>query len=755
MKRALTTPLDDYLRASSYAMIACAAAALLITGGGETWLAAALVVVMIAAWKLEGTKWQLSERAGLVGLLLSLPLFYVDWKVLEGFDLSEQAGTTGVNALAHLTVFLCCVKLLQVKSDRDWLFIYLVTFFQVLLAAGLSISPLFVAALCLYVFCSLLTVLCFEIRKASRRAPASETRLLIAHERESVKSFSRRGAQRKAFRSSRLSLAALCLFVLIFALALPIFFVTPRLGDGPRAAADGGARNYVGFSETMKLGDIGKLQQVDQLVMRVRVDEPDVERNRNLRWRGVALDSFDGLTWKRSDRPNESFSGGERGFIQLGTTEDLERLTTQTFFIEPTNMPVLFVAPRAVALQGSFPSVSRGKDDALTAFGRSQGRISYRAYSDTIEPAPDVLRADPYRYPRNETRHLRAPITRYLQLTEDLDPRVKNLAGEIIKGNGGRNAYDAARAIESYFNNEYNYTLEMRAGGTDPLADFLFRVRAGHCEYFSTAMTIMLRTQGIAARVVNGFQTGEYNDVADAYVVKQHHAHSWVEVYFPMADAWVSFDPTPAAGRPGDAAATEGGINARLNKYAEALDLFWIQYVVAYDRQEQRSLANSLRNQLSSYTQTLAQATTSLVANLRAQWEGRRGGTGESGVGLWISALLALTVVAAILLVSTRRLKLKSLKREAEVASPTAIKVPAISFYSRMVEALKRQGMQRATNQTPLEFAASTGMPEAVRITRAYHQVRYGAQTLSPDEASEIEKSLRRIEEQQAVIGNK
>jgi transglutaminase-like putative cysteine protease len=727
-------------------MMACAGGALLITGGGETWLGAALAVVMIAAWKLEGTKWQLSERTGLVVLLLSLPLFYIDWKVLEGFEPPEQAGTAGVSALAHLTVFLCCVKLLQVKSDRDWLFIYLVTFFQVLLAAGLSISPLFVVALCIYVFCSLLTVLCFEVRKASRRAPASETRLLIAHEKESVKSFSRRGAPRKAFRSSRLSLAALCLFVLIFALSLPIFFVTPRLGDGP--VAGGGARSYVGFSETMKLGDIGKLQQVDQLVMRVRVDEPAVERNRNLRWRGVALDSFDGLTWKRSDKPNESFSGGERGFIQLGTTEGLERLTTQTFFIEPTSTPVLFVAPRAVALQGSFPSVSRGKDDALTAFGRSQGRISYRAYSDTVEPAPDVLRADPYRYPRNETRHLRAPITGYLQLPEDLDSRVESLAGEIIKGSGGRNAYDAARAIESYFNNEYSYTLEMNAGGTDPLADFLFRVRAGHCEYFSTAMTIMLRTQGIAARVVNGFQTGDYNDAADAYVVKQHHAHSWVEVYFPAVDTWVSFDPTPAAGRPGDAAVTEDGISARLTKYAEALDLFWIQYVVAYDRQEQRSLANSVRGQLSSYTQTLARATASLVANLRAQWEGRWVGAGASGVRHWIGALLALTIVAAILLVYARRRKLKSQKRKADVASPAVIKAPAISFYSRMVEALKAQGMQRAMNQTPLEFAASTGMPEAVRITRAYHQVRYGAQSLSSDEASEIEKSLRRIEGQ-------
>ena len=89
----------------------------------------------------------------------------------------------------------------------------------------------------------------------------------------------------------------------------------------------------------------------------------------------------------------------------------------------------------------------------------------------------------------------------------------------------------------------------MRASGPDPLADFLFNVRAGHCEYFSTAMVVMLRTQGIAARVVNGFLPGEYNEAAGAYTVRQSDAHSWVEVYFPETNSWVTFDPTPAAGR--------------------------------------------------------------------------------------------------------------------------------------------------------------------------------------------------------------
>jgi transglutaminase-like putative cysteine protease len=75
-------------------------------------------------------------------------------------------------------------------------------------------------------------------------------------------------------------------------------------------------------------------------------------------------------------------------------------------------------------------------------------------------------------------------------------------------------------------------------------------------------MAVMLRTLGIATRVVNGFQMGEYNDAADVYTVRQSDAHSWVEVYFPATESWVTFDPTPAAGRP--ARESSGGLTGAL-----------------------------------------------------------------------------------------------------------------------------------------------------------------------------------------------
>src|SRR4029079_17209726 len=106
---------------------------------------------------------------------------------------------------------------------------------------------------------------------------------------------------------------------------------------------------------------------------------------------------------------------------------------------------------------------------------------------------------------------------------------------------------------------------------------------------------VMLRSRGIAARVVNGFLPGEYNDAADAYTVRQSDAHSWVEVYFPESQSWVTFDPTPSVGR---TEPINAGFAARLGKYAEALELVWFQYVVGYDKQEQRALATLLQSHL-------------------------------------------------------------------------------------------------------------------------------------------------------------
>src|SRR5829696_4801268 len=283
-----------YFRAFSYAMIAVAMLALVLAGGLSTGLALLFLVVMVGSWMLENTTWQLPERYGLGIVLLSIPLFYADWHYQKA--MGEPTERLGVTALAHLIVFLSAVKLLQVKKDRDWVFLYLISFFEVLLAAGLSFSPVFLVTLTLYLLCGLSAVTAFEIQKARRTISYTETRLLVPPDSRVFKKSGRRSW--RSSEAARLPFVAVSLLVLIFVLALPLFLIAPRSGAAALTRSGGAVPNFIGFSENVTLGQIGTLKQSDEIVMRVRIE--DAQTPRDLRWRGVALDEFTGIGWRKS-----------------------------------------------------------------------------------------------------------------------------------------------------------------------------------------------------------------------------------------------------------------------------------------------------------------------------------------------------------------------------------------------------------------------------------------------------------------------
>jgi transglutaminase-like putative cysteine protease len=746
---------ESYFRACSYAMIASGVLALAVSGGVGAVLAVAFVAVLAVSWKLTATRWQLSERVGMFVVLLALPIFYLDWS-FQKEGAADAAGQVyaGVSALVHFTLLLSSIKLLQVKSDRDWLFLYLISFFEVLLAAGLSVSPSFLFSLGLYIFTALLAIICFELRKASRIVPQTESRLLVAND----PGFFRRRRPRRNVRVRetralrRLPLAAACLFVLIFGLALPVFLITPRAAENTLAMSGGAASTgFVGFSDHVTLGDIGRLNESNQLVMRIRVEGSRQSHPQGLRWRGVALDHFDGRHWSQTSDVNPAYPALDGNLFRLGTTEDLGRLTTQTFFVEPIDTPVIFAAPRALALQGAFPYVRRDRDDGLASRPHPLERVTYTVHSDTYEPTPERLRAEGSPEPNNgDTQNLRRPLDDYLQLPATLDKRVGSLARTIVAQSGARNSYDAARAVEAHLNRNafggaYRYSLDMRASGSDPLSDFLFNVRAGHCEYFATAMTVMLRTLNIPARIVNGFQQGEYNSAADAYIVRQADAHSWVEVYFPDADAWVTFDPTPADGRPAGTSGT--GLSGSLRRYADALELFWIQYVVAYDRQGQRDLVRTLHSQFNSYSRAATESADGFGARLAA-WLG--GGDRTAALSLARSPLVFAPVGFLFVGVGLLWLRRRGFLKLGRIGKGGRDKAAAVvEFYERMTALLASRDVRRRADETPLEFAETVGTPEVLAITKAYNRVRFGARDLTSAEAVEVERCLQRMEGRQ------
>ncbi|MGI9034901.1 MAG: transglutaminaseTgpA domain-containing protein, partial [Pyrinomonadaceae bacterium] len=621
------------------------------------------------------------------------------------------------------------IKLLQKKSDRDWIFIYLISFFEVLLASALSRNPLFLVSFMFYLLFAVCSIIALEVKKSARKVwekGGDNSALLIGYQKEISK-----------ISFARLFSTALSLCLLIGFFAVPLFFVFPRVGAADFGNSANNSTSVTGFSDSVRLGEIGVLKQSDQIVLRGRIETGDRSKIGYFRWRGIALDTFDNHNWRKSKAQyTEPFVKTERDFFLLDSATDAEHIVTQTIYLEPLDTPVLFALSKPVAVQGNFQFLTKDAEGAITIPRYQSERTTYKVFSDTRTPAVEQLRKDNSPYAEQ--------YQRYLQLPKKYDERISKLARDVIEKSGATNRYDAAKAIENYLQKNYGYTLELKAGGDEPLADFLFNVREGHCEYFATAMAIMLRTQGVATRVVNGFQQGEYNETADVYAVRQRDAHSWVEVYFPKENAWIPFDPTPAAGKNLEAAGQ--GFAAKINKYAEALETFWIQYVVSYDNQEQKTLARFFRNSIADYQTKFSAWLNQTQADLSEWWKKARGDEGieqsAKSIGLGILYLLA-AVSGLIFVIWFYRKLLKSRFWEKfrdwlKFKQETSI----VEFYERMQKILAHRGFQREPHQTPLEFAFTLNMPEAIKITERYNRVRFGEKNLSEKEAEEIENWL-------------
>ena len=261
-------------------------------------------------------------------------------------------------------------------------------------------------------------------------------------------------------------------------------------------------------------------------------------------------------------------------------------------------------------------------------------------------------------------------------------------------------------------------------------------------------MAVMLRTQGIATRVVNGFHGGDYNDTADVTVVRQRNAHAWVEVYFPMEQAWVKFDPTPFAGQTSSASAA--GFLGSVSKYVEALETFWIQYFVAYDNQGQASLARSVRRGFFEYQSTASAMLSHVKADLSEWWSKVRGDSGmqTSLFAIGNAAAYLSAAVIGILLLGWLYRKIVKFEVWRRIRDRLFARRHAsiVEFYDRMLSVLAEKGLTRQPYQTPLEFAFALDMPKAVSITEKYNRVRFGEKPLTADEASEIENWLEELE---------
>jgi len=303
-----------------------------------------------------------------------------------------------------------------------------------------------------------------------------------------------------------------------------------------------------------------------------------------------------------------------------------------------------------------------------------------------------------------------ATRARFLQLPP-LSARVRELAREVTAGTRG--ARDAAEALTSHLAGRYRYTRALRrTTALDPVEEFLFVQRSGNCEYFAASLAIMLRTLGIPARVVNGFQRGEWNPYGRYFIVRLLDAHSWVEA--SVDGEWVSFDPSPR----GD---TEpGGPPAAVALYLDALRVRWYRYVVSWSLQDQVLAAVRLHQAVLAWR---------LSAPELRDWR---------ALPRALAVLLAFVALVAVLLVSRRR-------RPGHAAGARAA-LPR--FYARALWTLGRRGLRPHDGETAREFArrVETAVPACAeplaRLTAAYERVRFGLRPLTLEEAAAVDQSV-------------
>lgn len=279
----------------------------------------------------------------------------------------------------------------------------------------------------------------------------------------------------------------------------------------------------ISFAESIRLGQAPNL--TDQVVMYVTSTEGRF-------WRAITYDFYTGNGWQKTESSRvDRVTPPTQGRIRVETTFDVVGPASSVLFAP--NEPVRASIPYQFDT-GSDTSYST----TMRALRADQASGPYTVVSYESVADKGALRRASETYPD----YIRS---KYLQLPSTLPQRVRDLGRQVA---GDRqNAYDKAEAIESYLRANYTYTLSVKAPppGRDPVDFFLFTLKEDFCEYFASAMVVMLRDLGVPARLVEGYTTGNLDPSTGRYVVREINAHAWVEAYFP-AYGWIEFEPTPS-----------------------------------------------------------------------------------------------------------------------------------------------------------------------------------------------------------------
>lgn len=720
--------------------------------------------------------------------------------LIAGYSQAGFAAEGRLLAGAHLLSYLVWIALFQDKKGRQYWWLMALGVMQVAVGSILSQEPLFGALLLIYVFLALWTLSVFSLYQAHygfEIAGESATGLSLHPAGSGITAASLaapwsgqadeyRGAiqldpneqwvnRRFVLGIVTTALISICVGVVFFVL-IPRLWVGKQHNFGDRTGA--GFSKVTGFADEVQLGEIGQILESNDRVLEVRFSDADSAE---------PLDVEESARRLGYDEP--LFRGSVMGSYQNGRWQILPQSQEVTELYPPMRMRGL-IRQHYIVLDGS----------SRTLFGMHPVFFTEFAKDEQLRPSIDVVtsilfRQDndrqskgkleyvlfgsqprrPFRYPIVfQTRSFLAQLaqqkamTEFLKLPDGLE-RLEQFAQEIadtvsaFEESPDPPDMRIARAIEQRLQSSGEYTYSLRNDivdpSIDPVEDFLFNRKQGHCEYSASAMALMLRAVNIPSRLVSGFKGGQTSGFSGAFVVEGRHAHAWVEAW--VDGRWRTFDPTPFARA--DSVAEIGAEKSALSSFQNQMAGFWDQRIVRMSIDEQKSmiyapLGNIVKMLTQKASSPFGETGKSVVDFLS---DPRRWFSIETFIGTAI--LMTLIVVAKFLwrkygpqdagLIRWlfRQLKLLSLRL---IAGEDRIRV---EFYERFLAILARQGLIRRPSQTPLEFAVDVEARLSALLTPAelehlpesmatkFYQVRYGNQSLSLSDLSSINASLERL----------
>jgi transglutaminase-like putative cysteine protease len=644
-------------------------------GMGAPTLIAGAGLVLATLWQPPPAWSRWVEHASRVGVLALCA-----WMLHVAF---VRAGDFMPQVLAMLLFLLVAESLRSLDAKND-MRLYSLSFALMIAATGYYPGIGFAAAFAAYVALAVLAMMVGFLRRQAEGYRAPDIRI---------------------GRRFLWTTAALSGVTLLMSAAL--FVVFPRL---PRQwnvqGRTRGGEAMVGFGGEVSIGEHGsRLQLSDDPRVAFRAEFPDgaPPNVHALHWRGRSYDRFDGVRWMRTGvRGVELPPGAYRR--RWGGQEVRARI-----FGGPPGVQLLF---------GLHPVLRVEPRSAIRPFRDGSGDIRFSGGETpvyTVVSGPefppaaalaDLPEADP------------PQVSPYLGLPR-VSPDLRRLADSLRWGTDSR--LEQVRAVERHLRG-FTYTLELPASRAETSLDyFLFVRRAGHCEYFSTAMAVLLRAQGIPARNVTGFLGGAWNERAGYLRVTENDAHSWVEVYFPGA-GWVPFDPTPPARF--DAVQRGGGSASGWRIWFDGVEYRWYRWVIDYNLDRQLAVFRGVGDLFSRGRGESADAPR----------DGRRDGGGGGGGVPEGTAWILLTVAlggGAFWVLRRRRARLPE---EARV-------------YLALRRAYARAGVG-AADAGPLEWAeglardGAPGAEAAGRLVRIYLDARFGRRPAGDHGRAEMARAL-------------